>query len=258
MQKSQADPRAQPVDSSEPAPGKRSHFWTYVACTCLVAGGLGTFALDWVIRLLETAPPPLPEQSSQSVTVSAADYDTSRLRFREGPSLKNPVGSPAPDFRLPDHADGHEVHLADFRGSKPVVLIFGSFSCGALISEFDAVKRLYQEQKDRANFLFVYIDETGHNTSPLEPGLALLPTGPEHRGERVQKGCKLLHVDMPTVLDTEAGTVKNAYDAWPRRLVVVDREGRIAVDLGRGMAAMGIGAGWDLTAVAAWLRSHAP
>ena len=33
------------------------------------------------------------------------------------------VGQPAPDFSLPD-ASGHAVRLADYRGQKPVVLVF--------------------------------------------------------------------------------------------------------------------------------------
>lgn len=33
------------------------------------------------------------------------------------------IGQPAPDFTLPDAA-GHPVRLADYRGKKPVVLVF--------------------------------------------------------------------------------------------------------------------------------------
>jgi hypothetical protein len=38
------------------------------------------------------------------------------------------TGDPAPDFRLPtlDHAS--QVQLSSFRGSRPVVLVFGSYT----------------------------------------------------------------------------------------------------------------------------------
>ena len=38
------------------------------------------------------------------------------------------VGDPAPGFRLPTLDKSGEVTLASFRGSKPVVLIFGSYT----------------------------------------------------------------------------------------------------------------------------------
>ena len=38
------------------------------------------------------------------------------------------VGDPAPGFRLPTLDKSAEVALASFRGSKPVVLIFGSYT----------------------------------------------------------------------------------------------------------------------------------
>jgi hypothetical protein len=42
----------------------------------------------------------------------------------EGP----PLGGPAPDFALPTHDGARSVRLAQFRGQRPVVLIFGSFT----------------------------------------------------------------------------------------------------------------------------------
>ena len=38
------------------------------------------------------------------------------------------VGDPAPDFVLPTAARKVQVQLSSFRGSKPVVLIFGSYT----------------------------------------------------------------------------------------------------------------------------------
>src|SRR5258708_3285261 len=39
------------------------------------------------------------------------------------------VGSPAPDFSLPRRDSSERIHLAQFRGDKPVVLVFGSYTC---------------------------------------------------------------------------------------------------------------------------------
>jgi hypothetical protein len=38
------------------------------------------------------------------------------------------VGSLAPDFELPSLGRGQKVRLSDFRGHKPVALIFGSYT----------------------------------------------------------------------------------------------------------------------------------
>jgi hypothetical protein len=44
--------------------------------------------------------------------------------FREGPE----IGQAAPDFNLPTHDGKSSVRLSQFRGQKPVVLVFGSFT----------------------------------------------------------------------------------------------------------------------------------
>jgi hypothetical protein len=44
--------------------------------------------------------------------------------FREGPG----IGDKAPDFKLPVHDGKKKIRLFDFRGKKPVVLVFGSFT----------------------------------------------------------------------------------------------------------------------------------
>jgi hypothetical protein len=38
------------------------------------------------------------------------------------------AGDPAPDFRLPTLDRTHMVALSDFRGARPVVLVFGSYT----------------------------------------------------------------------------------------------------------------------------------
>jgi hypothetical protein len=47
-----------------------------------------------------------------------------RERDRAAPK----VGDLAPDFSLPDSTGTHTVTLSDYRGRRPVALIFGSFT----------------------------------------------------------------------------------------------------------------------------------
>ena len=53
------------------------------------------------------------------------------VRKRHPGDLRQPtklrVGDPAPNFKL-KRRDGGEVRLADFRGQRPVVLVFGSYT----------------------------------------------------------------------------------------------------------------------------------
>ncbi|HVL12817.1 MAG TPA: deiodinase family protein, partial [Gemmata sp.] len=73
----------------------------------------------------------------------------------EGPK----VGDRAPDFTLktPDGKD--TVSLAKLTGKKPVVLVFGNFTCGPFRSLFPEVDAVYQRYKDDANFVMVYVRE---------------------------------------------------------------------------------------------------
>ena len=52
-------------------------------------------------------------------------FETLWSRARAGSVV---VGDPAPDFRLPTLDKKAEVTLASLRGSKPVVLVFGSYT----------------------------------------------------------------------------------------------------------------------------------
>jgi hypothetical protein len=60
-------------------------------------------------------------------------------------------------------------------------------------------------------------------------------------------------LSMPAVVDGD-GHAMNAYKAFPRRLVVVDRKGRIALDLGTGLGK----AKWHFEAVVKWFQEHSP
>src|SRR5262249_17896908 len=49
--------------------------------------------------------------------------------------------------------------LSKLLGRKPIVLIFGNFTCGPFRSLYPAVEAVYERHKDKAEFLMVYVRE---------------------------------------------------------------------------------------------------
>jgi thiol-disulfide isomerase/thioredoxin len=76
----------------------------------------------------------------------------------------------APDFTVYD-ADGNKVRLSDFRG-KPVVLNFWASWCYYCKQEMPEFDRVYKEEKDQVQFLFV--DWTDGRQETQEKGEAFL------------------------------------------------------------------------------------
>jgi hypothetical protein len=157
---------------------------------------------------------------------------------------KLPMGELAPDFTVTEITSGQEVRLSDFRGRKPVVLIFASSSTAYFCDQADRLEALYQTHRGQAEFLFMHIRQA-------RVASATQPTG--DRREQVRQAVADLKLTIPCVLDNRFGDTENRYLAWPQRLVIVGVDGRIALDAGRGMPE-----GWDLAKVEAWLTGHTP
>jgi hypothetical protein len=98
------------------------------------------------------------------------------------------------------------------------------------------LERLYQTYKDRVEFLLVYIREAHPDSVLFVPGedggkkLQVIPqtATTTERLKNLQQCTSLLQLTMPAVIDSDDNVVNRAYAAWPDRLYVVDREGRIA------------------------------
>ncbi len=82
-----------------------------------------------------TAPPGRPPQPKNTPKEAASDGPTPMTfilgllsgelgSFHEGPG----IDEPAPEFTLKTQDGQHQVTLSSFRGKKPVVLVFGSFT----------------------------------------------------------------------------------------------------------------------------------
>jgi thiol-disulfide isomerase/thioredoxin len=156
--------------------------------------------------------------------------------MNEGPQL----GQPAPNFTLKTVDGKDTVQLAKLIGSKPVVLVFGNFTCGPFRSLYPDVESVYERYKNDAHFLMVYVREA-HPTdgwkmeSNTRAGVTIKQ--PRTFDERVAVAgqfCKRLQTAMPVAVDEINDPVGHAYSGMPARLYVIDRAGKVAYKGGRG------------------------
>lgn len=144
------------------------------------------------------------------------------------------VGQEAPDFELATRDGASKVRLSSLRGGRPVVLLFGSYTCPPFRSEMPAVLKVRQEYRDRADFYFVYIEEAhAHDVWPLASNArAQVDYGTAkdsaERSSVAQACTTALKIDFPTLVDDMTNGVARTYSAWPTRMYVIDPAGRIA------------------------------
>lgn len=156
--------------------------------------------------------------------------------LNEGPK----VDEPAPDFRLTTHDGKQTIRLSEQLGSKPIVLVFGNFTCGPFRSLFPQVDELAQRYQDDAIFLAVYIREAHpsdgwHMESNAKVGVKVAqPTTFAERVSVAQQCNAKLKYSMPLLVDEIHDPVGNAYSGMPARLYVIDPDGKVAYKGGRG------------------------
>jgi thiol-disulfide isomerase/thioredoxin len=156
--------------------------------------------------------------------------------LQEGPRLNDP----APDFTLRSRDGNSSVRLSDHFGKRPIVLVFGNFTCGPFRSTYPAVQELARRYRSEALFLAVYVREA-HPTdgwrmdSNDKAGVTIAQ--PRDYTERVAVanvcGTKL-KMEMPLLVDEIDDRVGNTYSGMPSRLYLIDREGKVAYKSGRG------------------------
>jgi peroxiredoxin len=142
-------------------------------------------------------------------------------------------GDPAPDFDLAAIDGSSRVKLSSLRG-KPVVLFFGSYTCPPFRKRMPDMNKLYEPYKDRAHFYFIYVEEAhatdGWQTdSNLKAGI--LVANAQSASDRVKAGTACssgLKIPFPMLADDMDNRVGRTYKAWPIRVYVVDKDGKIA------------------------------
>lgn len=87
----------------------------------ILAGGVCLLAVGSAVKTLAFQPP------GRGPATQSRERDTPPARGeRYADAFK--TGDLAPDFDLPDASGAKTVRLSSFRGKKPVVLIFGSYT----------------------------------------------------------------------------------------------------------------------------------
>lgn len=169
------------------------------------------------------------------------------------------AGDMAPDFALHSPDGKQTVRLSDFRGKKPVVLIFGSYTCPPFRDVYPKLERLHADYGEQVAFFYVYIREAHAEDGWKMPrnvreGISI--KDPKNMAERVQvakQACAFFKTSIPGLVDTMDDATDRAYAAWPSRMFVVDEDGKLAVhgDPGpRGLRPA-------VRAIEAWLKQHA-
>jgi hypothetical protein len=209
------------------------------------AGGLGFVSMDDARAALN---PPLQPPPSSSEKPDAGRSGPSRSTLLKGlyrqeiGSLQSGprVGETAPDFTLKTVDGDQEMTLSRLVGPKPVVLIFGNFTCGPWSSQAGNLEKLYQRYKDRATFVIVYVREAHptdgwHMDSNERVGVSLRQ--PQTYDERVgvARSCaRKLKFGIPMLVDTIDDAVGARYSGMPSRLYLIDNQGKVAFQNGRG------------------------
>ena len=123
-------------------------------------------------------------------------------------------------------------------GPRPVVLVFGSYTCPKFRGSAEALKQLSARYHDRADFLLVYIREAHsdagtktdwESTINQREGISLQPARTLAEKQEHADLCKRkLHLPFASTVDGMDQRAEKAYDAWPSRVYLVGRDGRVA------------------------------
>jgi Ca2+-binding EF-hand superfamily protein len=176
------------------------------------------------------------EYASRATHITFQADDQGRL-----PTNLPEPGTLAPDFELRSPDGQRTVQLSTFRGKKPVVLIFGCFTCGNYRTYSETLEALYRERKVEAEFLRVYVREAHPSDTHAPTGtnaragvLIKQPVTLDERCRVAEFCATALKIETPMVVDGIDNRVGQAYGGWPDRLYLIDRDGRVVYQGGPG------------------------
>jgi hypothetical protein len=154
----------------------------------------------------------------------------------EGPKL----GQRAPDFTLKTKDGKLTITLSKQLGKKPIVLVFGNYSCAPFRNRYVPIELIKERYGDRVDYLFIYLREAHPTdgwrlTDNDKSGVELKqPRNLAEKTEAAEKCGAALDVSFPILIDDLDDTVGHAYSGMPSRLYLLDKTGRVIYKSGRG------------------------
>ena len=141
------------------------------------------------------------------------------------------IGEKAPEFRLEERKGGRTVSLSELRG-KPLVLLFGSYTCLFFQQAVGEIGKLRHEFGDRARVVVIYTQES-HGVDQIVPSKSNLKQVKfsctlEDRRKMAELTAVENKLTLPVLLDSMDDRTAKAYAAPSARLYVLDADGRVA------------------------------
>ena len=147
-----------------------------------------------------------------------------------GPKLN----SLAPDFDLNYSLSSRRTGPHDFAGKRPLVLVFGSYSCPNFRQSAEALISMYKRYATSVSFLLIYIREAHagagnwQSTRNERENVLLAPVSTlSDKQEHAVMCSRKLHLPFPALVDGMDGRVEKLYNAWPSRAFVIGRDGHV-------------------------------
>ncbi len=160
---------------------------------------------------------------------TVADFNFGRNlianRMKNAPRL----GEQAPDFLLLDAESGKEVRLSELCRKKPVVLWFGSSTCGESCRSISPLAELSQRYSDKVQFVLVYIREA-HAKDGLGFGPTAYINDPKTFAQRRKVAAtwkKREKIPFPVLVDGIEDSMAVRWAGWPVRLYVIDEKQKV-------------------------------
>lgn len=204
---------------------------------------LGSDQEAWSVDELRQilAPPPRVANLTDALEWPSASQLMLGLERQEiGSHLPGPnVGEVASDFTLKTLA-GERVTLSNLCQEKPVVLIFGNFTCGPFRAQAGNLERLFDRYQSQFHFLVVYVREAhpsdGWAMKNNESARIVLPQPQkyEERTNVAQQCQQFMGQKIPLVVDEMDDPVGRSFSGMPSRLYLLDADRQVLFKSGRG------------------------